>query len=108
MIRPQPWHPEALALRAKGATVPQIAEAVEKSTTTVWRFLDPEYRARQIAKSAEIHDRKMAEDPTYRAAWSARNREHNRRSRIRKDARAEARETGRRYEDVCAGWDITP
>lgn len=107
-MKARPWHDKALQLRADGVSLVNTANECDVALTTLKRFLWPEYRARQAKLVAECRKRRLAADPAFRQRYSAMQRRNKRVSRLRKDAKCEAYDTGRRYEDVCAAWDITP
>ncbi|WP_156647641.1 hypothetical protein [Methylobacterium sp. Leaf87] len=107
-MKEQPWHAKAREMLAAGATHTVTSAACGISTTTLARFTSPAYRAAQQKKSVERNRERYATDPEFRARALETNRERRRRWRLRKDAKCEAYDSGRRYEDVCAAWDITP
>lgn len=107
-MKEQPWHAKAREMLAAGATLVATSEACGVSKTTLTRLTSPAYRAAQQKKSVERNRERYANDPEFRARALETQKERRRRWRLRKDAKCEAYDTGRRYEDVCADWDITP
>jgi len=91
-------------MRAAGATYNEMTEACGISRTQLTRLFNPEYHARQQAAAIARQATRRATDP----AFNARRVAANKRWRLRKDAKCEAYDSGRRYEDVCADWGIKP
>lgn len=57
-MRPtQPWHAEAIEMRARGVSVREIARAFGKGRTTVRSVVDPAYYASQIAQNRQVKQR---------------------------------------------------
>lgn len=82
----QHWLPMAIAMRERGATFEQIGAAVGRSGSLICRELSG--RARESSGPPPC----------------ARSEESKRRHRLRREARAEARETGRPVEEVARAW----
>jgi hypothetical protein len=108
VMQPRPWHDKALALRAEGVSLVRTADACDIDLTTLKRFLYPEYRERQKLAVAASRKKRLASDPEYRKQQAAAHTKRTRLARHRTAAKCEAYDTGRRYEDVCASWSITP
>lgn len=105
---PRPWHAKALELRASGLSLVKTASECDISLTQLKRFLDPNYRNQQYKIHVERREERMKTDPTYRAHIRMLANKRRKVQRLRTAAKCEAYDTGRRYEDVCAAWDIAP
>lgn len=105
---PRPWHPKALELRASGLSLAKTADECDISLTQLKRFLDPKYRNQQNKIHAVRREERMKTDPAYRAHVHMLANKRRKVQRLRVAAKCEAYDTGRRYEDVCTDWSITP
>lgn len=103
---PPGWRDKAQELLAAGMPKNRIAEEVGVSITTVHRFLNPEYGARQRAASTKQRQERYASDGAFRERLLAVKRRGGKRQRIRKHAREEAAETGEPVEQVYERWGV--
>jgi hypothetical protein len=108
LMQPRPWHAKARELRAAGVSINKTAAACDISVTQLKRFLYPHYKAKQMECAAIRRQDRLTYDPAYREHCRQLHINNARLARRRKDAKCEAYDTGRKYEDVCAAWEITP
>lgn len=62
---PQPWHAEALRLRAAGWLVREIAQKLGKGKSAVQRFLNPDSKAKAKARQNERDKERRYGEPEY-------------------------------------------
>jgi DNA-binding transcriptional MerR regulator len=105
-----PWLGRARGLQDKGFNIYEIARTIDVHYSTVQRALIPEERVKHLQRARDYRNRNKAKDAARKKEWERQNPEkraaHQRKNRLRLDARKEAAETGEDVYDIYVRWGI--
>jgi transposase len=105
-----PWLERARGLHEKGFNIYEIARTLDLHYSTVQRALIPLEREKHLQRARNYRERNKEKADARKREWERQNPEkraaHNRKCRMRLEARKEAAATGENVYDIYERWGI--